>query len=117
MRAAPAGGALAGLTPDAVKPIKPSPAEAIGRVISKPAPAPVQFKSIPEQIDEILQHRLRGTPLEGRGIVLMLDPVEGVVVKVGYDRYPVWMRCQMRCAQRHQAAVAEWSGGRSESWG
>lgn len=44
-------------------------------------------KSIVEQIDEILQEMLPGTPLVNRGIHLSEDPVRGVIVQVGLEFY------------------------------
>jgi hypothetical protein len=43
--------------------------------------------SIAAQIDEILQDRLEGTPLEGRGIKILELPGQGMVVMVGLDKY------------------------------
>ena len=105
---APSGPALAGLKVEpGIQPIKAKPLEAISRT-APPAAAP-QFRSIPEQIDEILQQRLRGTPLEGRGIALMLDPIEGVIVKVGSARYPgVDAVTDEEVRGAIKAAVAEW---------
>ena len=107
--AAPAGPALAGLKPGpTVQPVKPKPLEALSRAAGKPAPV-TTFKSIPEQIDEILQQRLRGTPLEGQGIMLLLDPVEGAVVRVGDHRYPgVDAVPDEAVRSAIKAAVAEW---------
>ena len=39
--------------------------------------------SIVEQINDILQEMMRGTPLESKGVRLMEDPRKGVVVWVG----------------------------------
>ena len=44
-------------------------------------------KSIVAQIDEILQEKLEGSPLEKRGIRLMELPGKGMVVLVGLDQY------------------------------
>lgn len=106
---APSGPALAGLKVEpGIQPIKAKPLEAISRTAAPPAAAP-QFRSIPEQIDEILQQRMRGTPLEGRGIALMLDPIEGVIVKVGSARYAgVDAVADEEVRSAIKAAVAEW---------
>ncbi len=106
---APSRPALAGLKVEpGIQPVKAKPLEAISRTASTPAAAP-QFRSIPEQIDEILQQRLRGTPLEGRGIALMLDPVEGVMVKVDSARYPgVDAVPDEEVRSAIKGAVAEW---------
>jgi len=106
---APSGPALAGLKVEpGIQPIKAKPLEAISRTAAPPAAAP-QFRSIPEQIDEILQQRMRCTPLEGRGIALMLDPIEGVIVKVCSARYPgVDAVADEEVRSAIKAAVAEW---------
>jgi len=44
-------------------------------------------KSIAQQIDEILQERLSGSPLEKRAIRLMELPEKGMVVMVGLEQY------------------------------
>ncbi len=105
---APSRPALAGLKVEpGIQPVKAKPLEAISRT-APPAAAP-QFRSIPEQIDEILQQRLRGTPLEGRGIALLLDPVEGVMVKVDSARYPgVDAVPDEEVRSAIKGAVAEW---------
>ncbi len=47
-------------------------------------PAPV---GIVGQIDAVLQARLMGTPLEGRGVYLSQSPEGGVVVNVGLQKF------------------------------
>lgn len=44
-------------------------------------------KSIAAQIDEILQDKIEGTPLAGRGIKLLELPGQGMVVMVGLEKY------------------------------
>jgi hypothetical protein len=44
-------------------------------------------KTIVVQIDEILQARLEGTPLEDQGIGLIEGPDQGMVIVVGLSRY------------------------------
>lgn len=72
-----------------VKPVSPAPLNAlIGR--SKPdRPSAVASlpKSLAEQVDEILQEMIEGTPLISRGIRLMDSPDQGIRVIVGYDKY------------------------------
>ena len=51
-----------------------------------PRPEPAS-RSIAAQIDEILQERLEGTPLAGRGIKILELPGQGMVVMVGLDKY------------------------------
>ena len=48
---------------------------------------PAAPKSIVAQIDEVLQEKLAGTPLENRGISLLDHPGQGVLVRVGLDQY------------------------------
>jgi hypothetical protein len=68
--------------------IPPSPTAAArnltGEKDERPAP-PVT--GIVGQIDAILQARLAGTPLEGRGIYLSNSPQGGVVVNVGLQKF------------------------------
>jgi hypothetical protein len=67
------------------RPAKPP----IPTTTAKPAveqPAVAAF-SIVAQIDEILQDRLVGTPLAGRGIQLQESPEGGVIVWVGLQRF------------------------------
>ena len=54
----------------------------------KDAPAAPPALGIVGQIDSILQARLLGTPLEGRGISLGNSPEGGVLVYVGVNKYP-----------------------------
>ncbi len=78
---------------------------------SKPAPpkpaAPAS--SIVGQIDSILQARLAGTPLEGRGIFLAQSPEGGVIVYIGLTRYNGLDEVpdpEIKAAIR--AAISEW---------
>lgn len=48
---------------------------------------PAAQKSIAAQIDEVLQEKMAGTPLEKRGISLLDHPGQGVLVRVGLDQY------------------------------
>ncbi len=55
---------------------------------AQPVPSPAApILSIVEQINEILQIRLVGTPLAERGIRLQEKPGEGVIVQVGLSKY------------------------------
>jgi hypothetical protein len=65
-----------------------SPVEVISRVVASEVPKipPVQ-KSIPVQIDAILQEKLSASPLKDRGIRLLEFPGKGMVVMVGLDSY------------------------------
>jgi hypothetical protein len=59
------------------------PANAQGKAKS----APEKPKSIVEQIDEILQDKLRTSQVHNKGVRLVEDPKEGVVVWVGLEHY------------------------------
>jgi hypothetical protein len=75
-------------TPQAT-PVKVNPVNMFARVLqSEVRTPPVVQKSIAAQIDEILQEKLTGSPLAGRGIRLMELPSKGLVVMVGLDQYP-----------------------------
>ena len=50
-------------------------------------PAPEKPKSIVEQIDEILQEKLKSSQVLKKGIRLVEDPKEGVVVWVGLEHF------------------------------
>jgi hypothetical protein len=61
------------------------------------------------QIDSILQARLAGTSLAGRGIRLQESPEGGVIVYVGVEKYPTIDEVtdpQVKAAIR--SAIAEW---------
>lgn len=89
--------ALGGPLPEN-KPVPPKPASP---PLQQPAQPPVAragtiakedrpvapANSIVGQIDSVLQSRLAGTPLEGRGIFLAQSPEGGVAVFVGLTRY------------------------------
>jgi hypothetical protein len=73
-----------------------------------PRPQPARL-SIASQIDEILQEKLDGTPLEGRGIKIMELPGQGVVVMVGLDKYTDLEQIgDLEVSQAIREAVAEW---------
>jgi hypothetical protein len=64
---------------------QPSPGiQPEAEAIQKAEPA---GRSIAAQIDEILQERLEGTPLAGRGIRIIELPGQGMVVMVGLEKY------------------------------
>lgn len=56
-------------------------------VIPPAAAATRANRSIVEQIEDILQEMLAGTPLAGRGIHLHQDPTRGVMVQVGLEYF------------------------------
>ncbi|MDQ7010917.1 MAG: hypothetical protein Q9M29_03765, partial [Mariprofundaceae bacterium] len=67
-------------------PASPPPAIA-GLEPATPGTPASQARSIVEQIDDILQTMLEGTPLASRGIRLQEGPDGGVIVWVGISRY------------------------------
>lgn len=73
--------------PGDVKPVAANPVEALRHTMGPSKPAP-SFISIPAQIEEILQAKLAGTPLEKRGIHLIESPNQGVIVHIGLEQYP-----------------------------
>ena len=66
------------------QPVVPVPASI--SLKSKPKPAVIQNKSIVEQINDIIQEKIPGTPLEETGIKLQETP-KGVLVWVGNQSY------------------------------
>ena len=73
--AAPAPRPAAPVTPVPLKPVKQAP------------PAAPVMKSIIEQINDVLQARLAGSPFKDRGIELVEGPDGSVVVLDGLQRY------------------------------
>ena len=92
-----------------VKPVSTELPDLVGGML-KPTPKPApEFKSIAAQINDILQVRLVGTPLESRGITLSDAPGHGVMVSVDGKLYPGVRDVpdeEVRAAIR--AAVLEW---------
>ena len=87
--------AAAGAIPDALpvvpptQPVRVNPVDMFARALqSEVRTPPAAQKSIPAQIDEILQEKLIDSPLAGRGIRLMELPSKGLVVMVGLQQYP-----------------------------
>lgn len=73
---------------------------------AKPAGAPL---TMVEQIDDILQKKLAGTPLAERGVRLMESDKGGVAVFVGLDRYAgVGEVADPEVQALIRAAIAEW---------
>lgn len=73
---------------------RPVPVQnASGQVLAAPAPAggaavePKRVGSIVQQINDILQEKLRTSGLLNRGVSLMEDPRQGVIVMVGLQRF------------------------------
>ena len=79
--------------PAASAPVRSAPRPTLQPAAAKPAATEKDEKSTPPptgivgQIDAILQVRLAGTPLEGRGVYLSNSPEGGVVVNVGLQKF------------------------------
>ncbi|MCC6148261.1 MAG: hypothetical protein IT308_11930 [Anaerolineaceae bacterium] len=78
--------------PSAPAQMEAIPPPPVGRSVTGDKPVVEELKkpaaiTIVGQIDEILQERLAGTPLEERGIRIAEDVREGVVVWIGTKRY------------------------------
>ncbi len=93
--------------PSSVNPLLSSePAPPVEAAGTEEAPAPT---SMVGQIDAILQARLAGTPLAGRGVRLVESPQGGVIVMVGMNRYPSVGDVPDPAVQAVlRAAIAEW---------
>lgn len=91
-----------------VQPVTTNPLVSLQRSIGTSKPAST-FKSIPAQIDEILQGRLEGTPFEEVGVHLIESPTQGVIVQVGIEQYPgVEAVPDEEVRKLIRSAVAEW---------
>jgi hypothetical protein len=93
-------------SPKPTPPVPPSRPSAPSRDEHPPAAAPL---GIVGQIDTILQARLIGTPLEGRGISLSQSPEGGVMVYVGVQKFMAIddvPHPEIKAAIR--AAITEW---------
>jgi hypothetical protein len=94
--------------PAPVKPVSTNPVDALRHTMGTSKPV-ASFKSIPAQIDEILQGKLAGTPLEKRSIHLTESTSGGVVVQVGLDQYPgIDAVPDEEVRNLIRSAVAEW---------
>lgn len=97
--------------------IDPIPSRPLSPPISTPRPATIAKEdrpvsaptSIVGQIDQILQARLEGSPLEDRGVFLTQSPEGGVMVYIGLTKYMSIddvPDAEIKAAIR--AAIAEW---------
>jgi hypothetical protein len=74
-------------TEEEVRPISTELPDMVGNLLTPvPQPAP-PFKSIAMQINDILQDKLVGTPLENRGITVNDAPDHGVMVTLDGEKY------------------------------
>jgi hypothetical protein len=86
----------------------PAPGSRSSTIAKEDRPA-APANSIVGQIDSILQARLAGTDLEGRGVFLTQSPEGGVNVYVGLNRYSAIddvPDAEIKAAIR--AAISEW---------
>ena len=94
--------------PSTPKPTPPPATPRASTISKEDRPSP-PTNSIVTQIDAILQARLAGTPLEGRGVFLTQSPEGGVIVYVGLTRYTGVDEVpdpEVKAAIR--AAISEW---------
>jgi len=87
----------------------PQPSAPRASTIAKEDRPSAPANSIVTQIDAILQARLAGSPLEGRGVFLTQSPEGGVIVYVGLTRYTGVEDvpdAEVKAAIR--AAISEW---------
>ncbi|MEZ0395360.1 MAG: hypothetical protein ABWK53_02865 [Anaerolineales bacterium] len=104
-RPAPPAGPPTPAAPPAVEPVKASLFPGRAKPV-EPAPAPL---SIVEQINEVLQKRLAGTPLGMKAISLSESPTGGVIVRVGAARYQsIDAVPDPEVVAAIRAAIAEW---------
>ncbi len=74
-----------------------------------PVILPGELMSVVEQVDEILQENIAGTPLEKRNIHLLEDPSIGVVVKVGHQFFKgIDSVTDTEVYAALKAAIAQW---------
>jgi hypothetical protein len=101
-----------GMPATAPQPPKETPAPAQASAQSAPQSTEIptaSTKSIVEQIDEILQEKLLGTPLSDRGIYLRETIKGGMVISVGVDQYEeIDAISDEAVKQTIRAAVSEW---------
>lgn len=94
--------------PADLKPVSTNPVEALRHTMGPSKTAP-SFKSIPAQINDILQDKLAGTPFEKRGIFLAESPSQGVIVHIGLEQYPgIDAVPDEEVRNLIRSAVAEW---------
>lgn len=113
--APPPAPAPAASLPPSPAPVTTTPTPSIPRATA-PIPSTPREKDAPPpatgivgQIDAILQARLHGTPLEGRGIFLSNSPEGGVIVNVGLKKFNGVEEVtdpEIKAALR--AAITEW---------
>ncbi len=73
---------------EAVKPVSTRLPDLVSRVLVPPVPPAPKIMSMAAQIDEVLQRKLAGTPLESRGITVGEVPGQGVEITLDGEKYP-----------------------------
>jgi hypothetical protein len=92
-----------------VKPLSLNPILLVTNALRADVQKPVEMKSLATQVDEVLQEKLKGTPLEKRGIQLVDGPDKGLLVRVGMEKYPgVEEVPDAEIREMIHAAVVEW---------
>ena len=95
--------------PEPVSVTAPSILDSVTQVLTPTLPDAKKPLSIVQQINEILQEKLRETELFKRGIRLSEDPREGVIVHIGLQRYAgIDSVPDAEVKAVIKAAVAEW---------
>lgn len=73
--------------PQSIKKTGLNPFEVIVNALDSDVVKPDATKSLAQQVDEILQEKLAGSPLRDKGIRLLDVPGKGLVVMVGMEKY------------------------------
>ena len=93
-----------------------NPVEAFVNALDADVVKPDTTKSLAQQVDDILQEKLSGSPLKDRGIRLLDVPGKGLVVMVGMNKYDgVEAVPDEQVKAIIRSAVDEWAK-RSVSW-
>ena len=97
---------------DEVKPVSTKLQDVVGGIL-KPASAPApEFKSIANQINDILQEMIADTPFDARGITVNDSPDHGVMVTLDGEKYPgVKDVPDEEVRNLIRSAVVEWEKG------
>ncbi len=103
--------------PTTSQPPKISPIDIVARAIQSEVRIPAsQEKSIVMQIDDILQTKIAGTPLESQGIRLVELPSKDLVVMVGLTQYEgVDAVPDPEIQKLIREAAADWEKGSAQS--
>jgi hypothetical protein len=89
--------------------VPPLVAAAVASNVERSAPPPAAARSIVEQIDEILQDMVSGTPLAEKSIRLVEEPDSDVIVWIGLEHFEGINNVpDIEARTIIQAAVREW---------